>query len=188
MGTELSYKAVPFQAPEGAEIMGKVVKSYFVNLAQETFAPVLEKYDLHLEDIDEDEWYTLQLYYDIDMEIYKNSGGSSALVAIGKATMANLLSQLPYKSIGDYFDNGLNSIATRAYLRNVPAEFGFIVSKLGEKHYRISSNLPASNETVYGSLWEACRILSQEGESFTVKPVEGYPGNDICATFEVYWG
>jgi len=188
MEAETSYSAVPFQAPAGSEIMGKVVKSYFENLERDVVAPVLGRYNLEVGNINPDDWYPLQLYYDIDKEIYKDPNGSSALVAIGKATMANLLALLPYKTLEDYILHGLNSIATRSFIRNVPSNFGFIVTNLGHQHYRVKSNMPAPNESVFGSLWEACRLLKKENESFTVTPVEGYPGNDVCATLEIRWG
>ena len=185
--TNTPYIAVPFHAPEGSEIMGKVVKSYFHNLERDIFAPVLERYGLSLDSIGDEDWYPLQLYYDIDKEIYNGANGSSALVAIGKATMANLLSLVSYESLEDYLTNGLNSIATRAFIRNVPSDFGFIVTKLDAQKYQVKSNIPSANESAYGSLWEACRLLKQEDEKFVVKAVEGYPGNDICATFEISW-
>ncbi len=185
MSAEMPYQAVPFQAPEGSEILGRVVKVYFSNLESHIVEPVLKRHGLSLDMIQDDQWYPLQMYYDIDAEILKSPSGSSALVAIGKASMANLLSTGAYASIEDYLSTGLNSITTRGYVRNAPPTFGFIVTKLGEKHFQVKSNLPASNETVYGSLWEACRLLKQEGENFVVRPTEGYPGNDICATFEI---
>lgn len=181
----MSYEAVPFQAPENSEILGRVVKVYFSNLESNIINPVLEKHGLSLDSIQDDQWYPLQMYYDIDAEIFKGPNGASALVAIGKASMANLLSTGAYTSIEDYLDNGLNSITSRGYTRNVPPTFGFIVTRLGEKHYQVKSNIPAANETVYGSLWEACRLLKKDSEKFVVKPVHGFPGNDICATFEI---
>lgn len=187
MADSVPYVAVPFQAPEGAEIMGRVVKSYFNNLEQDVFLPVLEKHHLKRDEIEDGGWYPLQLYYDIDMEIYKGLNGSSALVAIGKATMANLLARVSYKSLEDYLLNGLSTISGRSFIRNVPAEFGFVVTKIGEKHFHIKSNMPSANESIYGSLWEACRLLKEENETFRINPIIGYPGNDVSATFEVIW-
>lgn len=184
---EASYVAIPFQAPEGSEIMGRVVKSYFNNLEESIVLPVLERHNLRVDTMDDGDWFPLQLYYDIDKEIYNGANGSNALVAIGKATMANLLSRTTYKGIEDYLVNGLSTIAGRSFIRNVPANFGFIVTKVEDKRYHVKSNLPSANESVYGSLWEACRLLRAEGESFTVTPVAGYPGNDISATFEISW-
>ncbi len=168
--------------------MGKVVKGYFHNLERDIVAPVLGRYNIDPEKISDGEWYPLQLYYDIDKEIYKGPNGSTALVAIGKATMANLLSLVTYKTLEDYITQGLNSIATRSFIRNVPSNFGFIATKLDHQRYQVKSNMPAPNESIFGSLWEACRLLKKETESFSVIPVEGYPGNDICATFEIKWG
>jgi len=181
------YQAVPFKAPEGSEIMGRVVKSYFDNLESDMFLPVLERHNLRPNEMSDDQWYPLQVYYDIDKEIYKGVNGASALVAIGKATMANLLSRTTYTTLEDYLVNGLGTIAGRSFIRNVPDSFGFVVTKIGNKHFHIKSNMPSANESIYGSLWEACRLLKGEKETFRINPIIGYPGNDISATFEVTW-
>jgi hypothetical protein len=164
------------------------LRAYFTNLESDFVVPIVARYGLRLDEIDTNQWYSLQLYYDIDKEIYQGINGSEALVAIGKATIANMLSRSSYVDLEDYLLNGLTTLAARDFIRNVPETFGFFVSKIAPNRFRLQSNLPAANETIYGAVWEACRMLKHPDQTFTLIPVEGFPGNDICATFEVQLG
>lgn len=183
---EVVYRAVPFHAPEGSEIIGIAVKGYFNNLQQDSIQPILDQYNLKSEDIDDNGWYPLQTLYDVDKEIYKQPGGNLNLVAVGKAIASNVLDS-SITDLEEFLNVHLNRTATTA-IRNVPEGFGYIVEKIGHQHYRITSNVPTSNDTVYGYLWEVCRLLKKPTEEFVLTPISGYPGNQEAAVLEVKWG
>ncbi|MEL6309328.1 MAG: hypothetical protein AAFN11_18510 [Chloroflexota bacterium] len=182
----VSYKAESFVAPEGSEIIGLAVRANFTNLVPEIWNPILEKYDLKASDIDDNAWYPYQLALDLTRQVANQPGGQSALVANGKSIAENLNTD-EIKDIEDFLTVWMERIVKSA-LRNIPDDMGYIVEKVDDQHFRVASNIPADNDTIYGYMWESCRRLVKAREKFTVRPVSGYPGNKERAVFEVKWG
>jgi len=181
-----TYSSNPFTAPEGSEIIGLAVRANFTNLVPEVWNPILEKYDLKESDIDDNAWYPYQLALDLTREVAMQQGGTSALVANGKS-LAQSLNTDEIKDVEEFLTVWMERIVKSA-LRNIPDDMGYVITKLGDKHFRVASNMPADNDTIYGYMWESCRRLMKENEIFTVRPVSGYPGNKESAVFEVTWG
>ncbi len=49
-----TYKATPFKAPEGAEIIGLAMRVFFDNLERDSWEPILRRYHLQERDIQDD--------------------------------------------------------------------------------------------------------------------------------------
>lgn len=175
-----------FEAPRGAEIMGLGIIGIFDTLAQDQIDPILEQHNLRKRDIRENEWYPLQLYYDLYRAIYSAPGGSQNLVAVGKSMAQGLIDSQQVNSIDDFLTNVLNSL-TEGLVRNTPKDYGYLVDRLDTNYYQVMNNTGASNDLIFGFIWESVRMLSA-GRSFKVAPVEGYyQDSPEGATFRVEW-
>ncbi|MEO1442915.1 MAG: hypothetical protein AAFV33_21120, partial [Chloroflexota bacterium] len=101
-----------FKAPDGAEIMGLGILGVFESLAKEQVDPILKTHNLSRDDIQPDGWYSLQLYYDLNKQMYDKPGGPMTLVAIGKATAANVTDPAAIGSVENFVTQELNRAAT----------------------------------------------------------------------------
>ncbi|MEO1254259.1 MAG: hypothetical protein AAFY41_05145 [Bacteroidota bacterium] len=188
MGTSTSsYKAVGFQAPEGAEIMGSALKGYFDIFTPTITKPILKEHGLTAETIHDEHWYPLQIGYDIEKAGFGDSTIGMDSVAMGKMVASTIIESDTMPDLETYLTVYINQI-TVISLRNIPDELGYIVEKIAEKDYRITSNVPSTNEAVFGFMWESCRLLKEPDETFFVHPISGYPGNQERIVLEVKWG
>lgn len=174
-----------FEAPADAEIMGIGIRGVFENLADEQLAPILAEYNLSKDALDDEAWYSLQLYFDLYREIHNANSGYMHLVSIGKAIAANVTDPAAIGDLDTFVNQTLNETATTV-IRNTPPGYGYIIEELGENHYAITNNTGSSNDLVYGYIWESVRLIAGK-RSFNFKPMKNYPSDQVGATFELSW-
>lgn len=183
----MTYQAIQMHAPEGAEVLGAAMMAWFDNLGMDTISPILAKYHLTAEDIQPENWYPFSIFDDIYKAVYHSPGGSTALVAVGKASAENLVSRETVHSAENWLENVLPP-ETHTFTRNVPEGYGFRIEKVSEGNYRFINNTGIPNDLIYGYLWEGLRILVPEPKDFTVAPISGYyRDSPEGAVFEVRW-
>jgi len=182
-----NFVAKQFTSPENLEMLGIVLIAFKQNLHEQMTAPIFDKYGLDSEHLKPDTWYPAAIMSDIYHEIYQNGGGSSSLVAMGKASVAAGLEVINPDTIEDFIDSINQPILIN--LRNYPDGYGWIVEKNGDQHYRITNNTDAPNDLMYGYLWEMLRLLIDADEHFQVLPVRNYQlGSEDGAVYEISWG
>lgn len=183
----MTYKAIQMQSPEGAEVLGAAMMGWFDNLGMEVIQPILAKYELTADDIKPDGWYPFSAFDDIYRAVHTSPSGSSALVAVGKASAQNLVSIKSMESAQNWLENILPA-EPFTFTRNIPDEYGFIVEKVDESHYHFTNNTGIPNDLMFGYLWEGIRTLVGHGKQFRVAPISGYyEGSTEGAVFEVSW-
>lgn len=181
-----SYRAVTYQAPQGAEIVGGAIEGFFETLTQDVLDPILERYNITRSNFDPQKWYPLQVMYDITQEGVVN-GDYNVETAMGKAVAADIIQMYGLRDLTEFFEKDLNEVAVSA-IRNVPVGFGYNVTKLGHQYYHVQINLPSADYTVYGYVWEVMRLLRREGENFQVIPESGFGVGNTPGSFEAKWG
>lgn len=184
---KLAYRAQAFIAPYGGEMMGEALKGYFEIFPPPVTEPIMAKYNLSKEMIENETWYSLQIAYDIEAAGCSDSTLGMDYVALGKMAAAEILNIAMITDLETYLMVYLNQI-TKLALRNVPDELGYIVEKIADKHFHITSNVPSTNDAVYGFMWESCRLLVPEMEDFVVRPIAGYPSHEERVVLEIKWG
>lgn len=175
-----------FEAPPDAEIMGIGIRGLFDNLADKQIAPILAEYNLSKDVLEDEAWYSLQLYFDLYRVIHKTSSGYMHLVSVGKAIAANVTDADAIGDLETFVTQTLNETATTV-IRNTPPGYGYTLDKVDDKHYKITNNTGAPNDLVYGYIWESVRLIADK-RSFSFKPLENYPSDTHGATFELTWG
>ena len=182
-----NYIAKQFDSPEDLEIRGVVLDAFKHNLQEEMTEPIFNKHGLDSNNLSSDEWYSQSVMSDIYREIYRNGGGSSSLIAMGKASVDITLDLLKPDSIETFIENINEPILSQ--MRNLPDGYGWIVEKLGDQHYRITNNTDAPNDLMYGYLWEMLRQLITDDEHFEVLPIKNFEaGSKYGAIYEISWG
>lgn len=174
-----------FQAPEGAQIMGVGILGLFDNLRQEMIGPILAQHNLRKSDIQQDGWYSLQVYFDFYHALYQQDGASANFVAIGKAIAQNVTDPERIESIEQFITEELNQTAT-SIINNTPDGYGYTLEQLGPNHYRITNNTGSPNDIVYGYIWESLRMLANK-KRFSFRAIANYPSDELGAVFEVEW-
>lgn len=178
------YKTVP----DGLEIIGAALFPWFDNLRAEVVAPILDKYDLHSNELDPEKWYDAKIFDELHAEIYRTQGGSEAFVAIGKATGDLLINPDQIQSTEWFLEQGLNMMMTGNF-RNMPDGYGINHKNLGPSHYYIINQIAAPDDLIYGFLWSALGKLVPKPSRFVLKPIKNYNPSELSvgATFEVKW-
>jgi len=182
------YIAQPFVAssPE-AEVMGRSMLAFSQNLQAELIKPILPKHSL--DDIDPDQWYPAQSWFDALKEIHETMGGQSsqALVALGKQVVESATMPPEIQTIADVL-KALN-IIHHINIRNVHPEEGYTLEQLGDQHYRIYVNTPSTTYGIYGYLWGMCARYCGDDEDFELEIVDN-PNSEVHPgmAFELKWG
>lgn len=184
----MAYKAIQMQAPEGAEVMGAAILSWFDNLEMSVIQPILSKHGLKVDDVKPDGWYPFAIFNDIYREVYESAGGKTALIAVGKASARLVVKAEDYPGGLEQFITERLPKDTRSFVRNVPEDYGFFVEKVGEHTFHATNNTNIPNDLMFGYLWETSRILKVVDRHFVVSPLTDYYNNPTeGATFKIEW-
>lgn len=183
---DLTYKAVIHEAPEGTEIIGMSLMGLFDSQESALIDPILEHYNLRKENVDPEQWYPLAAFYELQDGLGLVPDYTSADVASGKAIMADMIRVFEVRDLETFLNGGWNAM-THQLVRHAPADFGYPVKQVGERHYLILNNTSSSNYFVYGALWEAARLLRPIGSDFSLKVVQNLMSEREGAIFELKW-
>lgn len=179
-----TYKPKQFIASPNAEMLGVLAVGMSENLRSEEIKPILEEYGLT--EIETDKWYPQQLSLDIAKAIHDGNNGVENLVAMGRGIGQTAI--LPSQ---------INDVETliaalphiyQANLRNIHAEEHFYTEKLGDQHYKFINNTPASNNVIYGMLWELVLRFVETPANVKITPISGFePQAEGGAVIEIKW-
>lgn len=182
----VKYIARPFVAgtPQ-AEVLGQVVLAFSQNLEAEYIAPLLPKYGL--DNIDPTQWYPHQSWMNVLRDLSAMPDSSSILVAFGKAVVRTAVMPEEIDSIPKVL-NALHAIH-HANLRNIPADEGYSVKQIDEKHFHVYHNTPNPDDAIYGFIWGLAARFHAPGEYFAVRMIDNpHPDETPGSVFEVKWG
>jgi hypothetical protein len=182
----MTYRAVPFQASSpDARIQGQIVLSFTQSLEAAKIAPILPRHGF--EKIEADAWYSQQKWMDVLKEISELPDSDAALVSVGKRVVSNAEMPPEIKSIPDALRT-LHDIH-HAYVKNIPAEEGYAVREISEKHYHVYHNTPNPDIGVYGFIWSMAARFKQPDEIFRVTIIPNpNPDEMPGSVFNVVWG
>ncbi len=180
----MAYIADQTKAPPGAEMVGQSIADWVDNLNREITDPVFKKHGL--DNIDPEAWYSLEIVVDLYHEMLQSEGGGPALVAMGKASAGPVQEIFKFSSYEEFLDGAGKPF--KAAIRNIPDEYGLIITRRGDKHYEITNNSIVPNDMIYGYLWEMLKLVREPGQEYTFRPLSGYsPGSTQRAVFELKW-
>lgn len=178
------YIAQKYVAAPGSEMIGQLLIGMVGNVQKEETLPIIKKHGL--DQIDPQRWYPMQQAMDCLREIYEGPFNvTENLTAIGM-TAADV-------PPGVDSLEGLLEFLPRFYsvlFRNVPAEEGWKVRKLGARHYHMIYNAPAPDQVMYGILWQFANVLKPAGQRFVIRILRAAKpgGKPEPSVFEVKWG
>lgn len=180
------YTAKPFVAgtPQ-AEVIGQTVLAFSQNLESDMVAPLLPKHGLG--EINPEAWYPHQAWMNVLKELSETPGGSSALVAFGKSVVQTAMMPPEIDTIPKMLDM-LHTIH-HMNLRNIPADEGYTIEHVSDRHYIVYENTPNPEDAIYGFLWGLAARFKQPNELFSVHKIENsdpqaHPGK----AFSIKWG
>jgi hypothetical protein len=180
------YQATQFKAPEEAEVSGMILMAYLDNLQKDLTEPILKQYGFDADNIDVDQWYPNQMFLDIEKSIYETEAGENALVAIGKSAVENYIPPEGIETLEDAL-MALPDVYTTNQ-RNLPKGYGWIVEKLGEKHYRFVNNTGTANHGAYGYVWALCNKMQARNQIVYVTPIAGFEDDHTePGIFDITW-
>lgn len=176
----------PFD-PE-AYVSGRFVKSFSLCLKKDELEPYLERHGLT--DIDEEQWYPMQVWMDVFNDIHINDTEAMFdFVSIGLA-IAEITDWSPeweHWSLTDMFLN-LDTIYREAHQGDAG---GYTVEVHEPNYVCIIAHVPYPDDFVYGILYGFARRLTPAETTFTVRYDEEAPRHDHgseTTVFHVRWG
>jgi hypothetical protein len=180
------YVAKPFVAGSpNALVLGQTVAAFSSNLHADQIAHILPKYGL--DNIDPEKWYPHQSWMNVLKELSQGSNSDSALVAFGKEVVRTAVMPPELDSIPKVL-HALHAIH-HANLRNIPAEEGYQIEELGERHYLVYHNTPNPDTAIYGFLWGLMARFKHKDEIFVVRQIDNpKPDKKPGSVYEVKWG
>lgn len=141
-----------------ALVIGQALLPYNDSVERDSFAHILETYDL--ENIDPEAWYPQQLTLDIQRSIKNQPGGSNMLVSIGMKIIDNAQFP-PMESLQD---------AVEAFAASYPMNFKnqadddvIQAEFVGDNHIQVINGSPHSDEMIYGYIYSLIRRFAPQG-------------------------
>lgn len=180
------YVAQPFVAGSpDAMVIGQTVLAFSQNLHKEVVAPLLPKYGL--DNIDPEAWYPHQSWMNVLREVSEGPDSTTTLVALGRMVVETAAMPPEINSIPQMLE--LLHTIHHMNLRNVPADEGYRIVEMGDKHYYVYHNTPNPDDAIYGFLWGLAARFKGRNEQFVVRHLENPdPENEPGTLFEVKWG
>ncbi|GIK67046.1 MAG: hypothetical protein BroJett018_48400 [Chloroflexota bacterium] len=174
-----TYQPVLYQASSpAAEYSGQIAAAFTQNLRADVIKPLLKRHGL--ENVDPAAWYPQQQILDILRDIEREFTFEE-LVAVG-IKASELVPPPPM------FHN-IESVVQAANLlhqsacRNVQPDEGVFTEQIGERHYRLTFNLPSPPFAIYGVLYGLMRQVRKPNED----PRLVFIRRETPAVIEVRW-
>jgi hypothetical protein len=165
------------------EVIGHALIAFEHSSEREAFLEVLKRH--HLEQVDPEAWYLMQITLDVQKEIKSGSGGMQAMVSIGMAVI-NAARFPPMNSIEDAIMGFAGTYPMN--FRNIDPSEGISAEKVAERKIKVVNHSPHSDDMVYGYIFALIHRFKPEGTSPTVE-FEDYSlcDSDASTVFWVTW-
>lgn len=159
-----------------AMAIGQTMLAYLDNLAGENIKPILEKHNLTT--IKPDEWYPLQPFLDVLNDLSNQSDMSSNYVAIGMATVENMIIPPEVESLT--LAQVLEGWDDLYQIQHRGGDVGkVIVEKVTDTHYQTHLQHVYPDDMTYGVAYGLARRWLPKGTPFTVKYDETVKRRDL---------
>lgn len=181
------YVAQLFVSPSPDTLqLGAPMQALLSNIRTEELMPILVKHGIT--EIQDDQWYPMQIFLDVFRDIVERSGGVTLdLIAIG---IRGVETSAPFPPEIDTVEKGLGVMdyaSRQVNVKNVPPEFGYPITQIAEGHLQVTNNTPIPDESIYGYIWGITNRLKQEEDDFLIISLPKV-SPEQPTTFEVIWG
>lgn len=180
-----------YVAPEGSNIIGlaikAVVNSILFDQIEPFFVKAMARYGYESNEIDDQQWYPLQMLLDMYKEIAGTAGGSTLLVSVGTKVIENALLPAEIDSIGKCVT--LLRDISDLNLQNVSADLNYQDIHIEPQRITFVDNTVFPHDLIYGYVFGLSRRFKAPGTHPVVHRTYLNPDNpDLAgASYEILW-